>query len=827
MREAAMKFLEADKNGDEQLTFEEFKGLIPTSMSITDAEAKVVFNGVDHDKDGVVTVEEYFSWVLANQSEMVADGFLNVFRQYDVSGNGQLTVDEFAHAVEDLGFPYQMGHELFIAMDTDESGALSYSETIDHLKNRTTMANMMTKKLIASLAFGHGDDHRKRIHRKVIAGGKDNNRQTARDMLDTSEWKLTATTAEVLREELKVLIRQHTASATDLYHAMTAQQVSRGNNGGMMDGDQFCKAFMQHGYLGTVEDLRSIFAELDSDSSGFVGITEFFRWIRHGLNTAGEAGQPSRAARTVQLTFQHHRDKKKKPLDEVEWGPATLREELQDLLLRHGLAPLDLIRAWDRDGPQLGTDLEGHGRTLTKKSFLKFMKTVVNDNELWTEALRFTVKETFEEIAQRDDQIDVRELQQWLGKGWAARKQEVNERTYKSLLLEEDAAGAPSDASKSSSASTAAAAPAGDEPAGSMCAPASDEPPANDAPPASEEAVTPAPSATEPTPKHPKRASFTDKAPEQNASAPAPTPARASTCKPIKGETASAADVTSAVRPVGLPPPAVVDRQFQESQVVLQDSQLRLAKALDEAAQVLGIEKLAQIEKEELLAARAKFGEGLDDVRPPVDDLAAKIAALQAPVQADLPPVQSRQQQQHTPHEQFKQQQEQRHESPRSASSHRMRKAELDALQGFGGDARMPSRSAKTISNEIVSLTRVLRNPSALDDWDGRSGGLGRAQSAPLRPKTSKPPGGRTSGRIVPPGSAGSGATIVVPKEPKPWMWLYNNPPQGLWNVMPATKEAIATRALRESSSAKGRLVPPKNRVDVPPVSIPRLQGAN
>ena len=62
----------------------------------------------------------------------------------------------------------------------------------------------------------------------------------------------------------------------------------------------------------------------------------------------------------------------------VEWNENSLREALQVMFIEAGVAPLDMLRAFDYDG----------SGALRKQEFLVMLKKIVNDNELWDQTLR-------------------------------------------------------------------------------------------------------------------------------------------------------------------------------------------------------------------------------------------------------------------------------------------------------------------------------------------------------------------------------------------------------------------------------------------------------
>ena len=78
--------------------------LSKTELSGDDeASLRELFDSIDIDKSGTLEMDEYFVWSLDVASRQGC-GLELVFKKYDVHGDGMLDVNEFALAVEDLGF---------------------------------------------------------------------------------------------------------------------------------------------------------------------------------------------------------------------------------------------------------------------------------------------------------------------------------------------------------------------------------------------------------------------------------------------------------------------------------------------------------------------------------------------------------------------------------------------------------------------------------------------------------------------------------------------------------------------------------------------------
>lgn len=121
-----------------------------------------------------------------------------------------------------------------------------------------------------------------------------------------------------------------------------------------------------------------------------------------------------------------------------------------------------------------------------------------------------------------------------------------------------------------------------------------------------------------------------------------------------------------------------ISRQYKASQQQLEDSQLRLAKALDNAAKILGMDSLTPAQRGEVLSAKERFGDGLN-----------------APQQCKY-----------------------------TSSAAGLRTSKSRA----GNQDSMSTNSSKALSLELIALTRTCRQPTTHDEWDGR-----RLQSPKVR----------------------------------------------------------------------------------------------
>lgn len=96
-----------------------------------EAELRALFDAIDVDKSGTIEMDEYFMWTLDVASRQGC-GLSLIFKKYDKQGDGCLDANEFALAVEDLGFAAGFAHELFVDLDEDGSGSLTIDEVRTH-----------------------------------------------------------------------------------------------------------------------------------------------------------------------------------------------------------------------------------------------------------------------------------------------------------------------------------------------------------------------------------------------------------------------------------------------------------------------------------------------------------------------------------------------------------------------------------------------------------------------------------------------------------------------------------------------------------------------
>lgn len=133
VRNNAMEFEAADKNMDQHLDFDEFKGLVRSRMSKersrSEAQLMAWYKALDTDGDGVLSMSEFFAFSLRESFLRANTGqpMEEFFKHWDSGGDSKLDRDEFTKLAERVGFG-GVADELLAACDTDGSGVIEYSE---------------------------------------------------------------------------------------------------------------------------------------------------------------------------------------------------------------------------------------------------------------------------------------------------------------------------------------------------------------------------------------------------------------------------------------------------------------------------------------------------------------------------------------------------------------------------------------------------------------------------------------------------------------------------------------------------------------------------
>ena len=116
-KDAGLAFLDADINGDQQLSWDEFYLCIPASIKSRSSmdELKDLFESVDTDGSGFISIDEYFMWSINICVNQNGRGLEPIFRRYDQNGTGTLDANEFAQICTDINFG-MYAHDIFVEL---------------------------------------------------------------------------------------------------------------------------------------------------------------------------------------------------------------------------------------------------------------------------------------------------------------------------------------------------------------------------------------------------------------------------------------------------------------------------------------------------------------------------------------------------------------------------------------------------------------------------------------------------------------------------------------------------------------------------------------
>ena len=206
-----MAFASSDDNGDDVLSFDEFRKAVArlrghgkAPPEVPTDEEREIFKQMDRDGDGVISSEEWFLWTLDLAArDSMGHGWHTLFESFDYGGEGCLTAIEFTLAIESMGFQTCFAQDLFCEMDTDHSGSITYDEF--HRQLSQIKLTGSAQRFVANFTFrgAHVRAHAERM-------GKDPRRLSASSSvavlagqtIDFGAWDVTADDDPGLRATL-------------------------------------------------------------------------------------------------------------------------------------------------------------------------------------------------------------------------------------------------------------------------------------------------------------------------------------------------------------------------------------------------------------------------------------------------------------------------------------------------------------------------------------------------------------------------------------------------------------------------------------------------
>mmetsp|Transcript_18734 Transcript_18734/g.47868 ORF Transcript_18734/g.47868 Transcript_18734/m.47868 type:complete len:448 (-) Transcript_18734:1955-3298(-) len=386
-REAALAFMEADENGDGVLEFHEFTTCIQKLRAKTDAvissddekEMRALFDSIDTDKSGTIEMNAYFLFALDVASSHGC-GLEQIFRKYDTSGEGALDAQEFALAIEDLGFSTSFAHDLFVDMDDDNSGTVSCSEINKALKEQVGKMGEGSKKFLTTLAFNEAGSWKKTQAVDARSGVAevhkgDETEETFERLSKSKTDPLQGPDSDSLREQIREMLHANSLRDSDFYNLLVAPLV-KGDSTQPLSKGVFFAGLHRVGYCGPPNMLYTLYKKIDGEcvlarlalerarhmlcrcprptphvnadslsryacaqsKTGVISFTELSEWMTGRLRRKAQA-------RNIHLMWGRC---DKETLKTLKWSPRMIKRELVSMLQRAQLAPLDLVRAWDQ-----------------------------------------------------------------------------------------------------------------------------------------------------------------------------------------------------------------------------------------------------------------------------------------------------------------------------------------------------------------------------------------------------------------------------------------------------------------------------------------------
>ena len=222
------------------------------------------------------------------------------------------------------------------------------------------------------------------------------------EQIDTSPWS--AATPGEMRSTLNGRLQAHGHKMSDLWAAMLVGAYGDGGRSGKISSikrDDLPSAMEAIGFEASLKDsgemLIDVFEEAVQFKGGAVAMSRNAD-ARLTLEAFGSwlSGREESMRRVDSIRFGDGRHASDTPLFEVNWTVESMRVELQRTLIHSGVSPLDLIWRFDKDD----------SKELEKREFLRLLKHVVGDEQLWYEHVRDPACDAFVAIAGKNKSID-------------------------------------------------------------------------------------------------------------------------------------------------------------------------------------------------------------------------------------------------------------------------------------------------------------------------------------------------------------------------------------------------------------------------------------
>ena len=414
----AMRFAQADSSGDNCLDWEEFLGMQPSGVRKMhgDDQIREWFEAADEDGDGTVSINEFFTWTLHRQTVGGSDLKLRaIFAAHDKDGSRYLDAAEFQKLADEIGFG-AVAQSMFREFDVDGSGSFEYTELLERLCRPDAAGDAQTKQFLMAMAWSQSEKDAQ-------------NEGGVVQQLDLASWNLDANHPKDLVRQLRACVKERGVSVADLLEAFNFGNTLRVSEvKGIkveqeqyydIDRAEFIKAMRtRFNYRGPLQTLRDAFQLLGGKDDGKIDPDELFQFVTGRANAMQMSKLSPRSAADslmgmkLELPSNDGEGGARRP--GAEWTVDELRRSIQEMCIKHKMAPHFLMAAWDADG----------NGSLSRNELLARVKRLIVSSDgstgidLWYTCVRETVKRCFDELAGKDRAIDMVEFSQFVNKDW-------------------------------------------------------------------------------------------------------------------------------------------------------------------------------------------------------------------------------------------------------------------------------------------------------------------------------------------------------------------------------------------------------------------------
>ena len=433
IRRDALRFAEADVDGNSKLSFEEFLDMQPRGVlqAHSEHEIRSWFNDADLDDDGTVSINEFFVWSMKRHALRGMDKMRSVFDKYDKNDTGAIDAIEFQKLCDDIGFGTH-AHEIFMDLDHDKQGTISFTEIMEQLMGAVTESpvqnklkkaksfeervhvrrnstrkessspplevesSLPTKQLLMAMVWTEIDD---KSDRTFKAGGQG---------LDVSAWKIDASDAAGLVQQLRDQVISAGATVNNLIELFNFEAGGSRSETDFFDvtEKEFVKAMRTRlRYTGSLSVIKGAFRLLGGDD-GKVEVDELFEFVTGRTN--------SMRMKETKVSLEGLVLEPLMAEAGEEWTVEALRKSIQSMLISHKYAPHILLQAWDVDGDH----------RLSKNEFFAKMKRLVVEadgsrSDLWYDGVRPAVGKVFAQLCDKSKKaIELSTFSAFLNQGW-------------------------------------------------------------------------------------------------------------------------------------------------------------------------------------------------------------------------------------------------------------------------------------------------------------------------------------------------------------------------------------------------------------------------